>query len=166
VQTSTSPQAVQQPGPPTGWKTYINKQFGFQFQYPESGRITEYGPSQSQSGTQPDNLGTIQEFEGSSRQILILVFNPDIVKGDNEWPERPCGEWSFGPDDSPLSSDEMSFAGQKTLRVVSRGSGSKGSLTTTHNYCVNYRRNPVVISFEQPPSSETQHILSSFRFDS
>jgi hypothetical protein len=94
--------------------------------------------------------------------LEIQVFRPDIVKDDYGWPERPCGEWTFGPDDRPLSTARIRFAGQKTLHVVSRG--FRRNVVTSNYYCINYRRNPVVMIFDEPPSSETQRILSSFAF--
>jgi hypothetical protein len=145
------------------WKTYANRKFGFQFNYPPTSRVSDDGPSTSQSGTQPDDLASIAAYTNSgARQILIQVFKPDIVKEEYGWPERPCGEWTFGPDDRPLSIGKIGFAGQKTLHVVSRGFGR--DVVTSNYYCVNYRRNPVVMIFDEPPSSETQRIVSSFKF--
>jgi len=145
------------------WKTYTNKRFGFHFDYPPTSRVAEDGPTASQSGTQPDNLATIAAYSSSGQyQIRIQVFRPGIVKDDYGWPERPCGEWTFGPDDRPLSTARIRFAGQKTLHVVSRGFWR--NVVTSNYYCINYRRNPVVMIFDEPPSSETQRILSSFAF--
>src|ERR1700733_8354860 len=101
------------------WKAYSNKQFGFSLRYPSNGSVVDDGPFTTQSGTQPSNLGTIH-ISWHHGKIRIQVFDQNIVQGDYDWPERPCGEWSLSPDDAPLSSEQMSFARQKTLHVMTR----------------------------------------------
>lgn len=150
----------------SGWKTYRSKRFGFRFQYPPGSSVVDGGPYTSQSGTQPESLDALQiRGEGHRLEIDISVYKPGIVRGDYDWPERPCGEWTFGPDGGPLSSERMRFAGQKTLHVIARNFRGGHSAETNNYYCVNNPRNPVVIVvLGHPPSPETRRILASFRF--
>jgi hypothetical protein len=122
-----------------GWKTYRNNRFGFQFRYPPDRSVSDGGPYASRSGTQPDSLDTLQiRAKGDRLEKDISVFSPGIVHGDYDWPERPCGEWTFGPDHGPLSSERIWFAGQKTLHVMARNCGGADSPQTNNYYCVNY----------------------------
>jgi hypothetical protein len=155
------------PNPLTVLETYINRTYGFQFQYPATLSVFEEGPHASQSGTQPDSLDTIGVYDNNSDSALLYIeiYNSGIVLGNYGWPERPCGEWTFGPDDGPVSSKQISFAGQKTLDVVSRGFGeSTSSFLMNEYYCVNYARYPLVITFDQPQEAEVQPVLSTFQF--
>jgi hypothetical protein len=163
---SLSTQITATPGvsaPTSTWKTYSNNKFGFQFQYPSNVSVSDEGPYTSQSGSQPDSLDVVR-ISGADSNVGIAVFNSGIVHGDYNWPERPCGEWTFGPDSGPLSSEKIIFAGEKTLHLVVRGSGDNTSPAVNNFYCINYSPNPIVINFNQPPSLETQKILASFKF--
>lgn len=150
----------------SGWKAYRNNRFGFQFRYPPHSSVLDGGPDTSRSGTQPDSLDALQIRGKANRlEMDISVFSPGIVHGDYGWPERPCGEWTFGPDNGPLSSERIWFAGQKTLHVIAQNFGGGDSPQTNNYYCVNHPQNPVVIVVSgQAPSQEVQRILASFRF--
>ena len=150
----------------SGWKTYRNKRFNFQFQYPPGSSVIDGGPYTSQSGTQPESLDALQiRGEGNHLEIDISVYKPGIVRGDYDWPERPCGEWTFGPDRGPLSSERTRFADQKTLHVLARNFRSGHSAQTNNYYCVNFPRYPmVIVVFGHPPSHEAHRILTSFHF--
>jgi len=146
---------------------YTSTQYGFSFRYPQGLEVSDGGPYTSQSGTQPDSLDDISVYASSSLLFNIQVFSPGIVQGDYGWPERPCGEWTFGPDSRPVSSEDTMFASEKTLYLVSRGFGDyspASSFVTNDYYCVNYPENPIVITFKQMLTVQVQPILSTFEF--
>jgi len=167
VATTTVPAT---PSNTSGWLTYTSSQYGFSFEYPPGMKIQDGGPYTSQSGTQPDSLDGIEVYDTTAGPKLfeIDVYSPGIVQGNYGWPERPCGEWTFGPDSGPLSSQDIMFAGQRTLYLVSREFGANGTATssfeTNNYYCVNYSANPIVISFDQAQANQIQSILATFQF--
>jgi len=149
------------------WAKYENSQHSFSFEYPAGLQVVDEGSVTSQGGTQPGSLDDIGVYNSSSLLIDIQLFSSGFVQGDYDWPERPCGEWTFGPDNGPIISRNTIFAGQKTLYVVSRGWGpySAGSAPVTNDYyCVNYARDPLVITFDQNSAAEILPILATFEF--
>ena len=146
------------------WKTYTNTKYGFEFKYPTDMLVSDGEPNIFHSGTQPSNLGSVSvSSQDGARLLYMQIFNPDIVKGDYGWPERPCGEWTFGPDDKALSSQQTAFAGQKTLHFVSNVFSSGTSNVTENFYCIQ-SVNPLVISYDQSQENKIKEILSSFKF--
>ena len=152
-------------GKVSGWKTYRNVKFGFEFRYPKKFFVADYavGPNEHQflsdqpiSGTQPPLLDLV-EVQTRKGQRVLSIEVPDqkkfpVVHKSYDWSLRACGEIGF---EDITSKQQTIFAGHPTLKVTN---------TSLQFYCINNPSQPIIIFYDADSDPIPARIVSTFKF--